>query len=91
VINGGFHSVPRYFSFFCTVVLLYFRFCVTSLIVNYHYRMVEIMNKARIKYDNLKMVDDSSIDPKEETQSLFDRLISDFHTNDISDSSERFN
>jgi hypothetical protein len=53
--------------------------------------MVEIMNKARIKYDNLKMVDDSSIDPKEETQSLFDRLISDFHTNDISDSSERFN
>ncbi|KAH0954342.1 hypothetical protein HN011_005986 [Eciton burchellii] len=48
--------------------------------------MVEIMNKARIKYDNLKMVDDSSIDPKEETQSLFDRLISDFHTNDISDS-----
>lgn len=51
--------------------------------------MVAIMNKARIKYDSLKMVDDSSMDPKEETQSLFDRLISDFHANaDTSDSSE---
>ncbi|EZA51905.1 bumetanide-sensitive sodium-(potassium)-chloride cotransporter isoform X2 [Ooceraea biroi] len=47
--------------------------------------MVEIMNKARIKYDSLKMVDDSSV-PKQETQSLFDRLISDFQANDTSDS-----
>jgi len=70
-----------------------FMLCFYNYIVNHQlsHRMVEIMNKARIKYDNLKMVDDSSVDPKEETQSLFDRLISDFQTNDISDSSEQCN
>ncbi|XP_029163832.1 bumetanide-sensitive sodium-(potassium)-chloride cotransporter isoform X2 [Nylanderia fulva] len=50
--------------------------------------MDEIMCKARIKYSSLKMVDDISIEPKQETMSFFDKLISDFRMNDPSDNSE---
>lgn len=47
--------------------------------------MVEIMNKARINYSSLKIVDDISIELKPETQSFFDKLISDFRINDSSE------
>ncbi|KMQ90770.1 bumetanide-sensitive sodium- -chloride cotransporter [Lasius niger] len=50
--------------------------------------MDEIMCKARIKYSSLKMVDDISVEPKQETLSFFDKLISDFRMNDSSDNSE---
>lgn len=49
--------------------------------------MDEIMCKARIKYSSLKMVDDISVEPKQETLSFFDKLISDFRMNDPSDNS----
>ncbi|XP_050455526.1 bumetanide-sensitive sodium-(potassium)-chloride cotransporter [Cataglyphis hispanica] len=50
--------------------------------------MDEIMCKARIKYSSLKMVDDISVEPKQETLSFFDKLISNFRMNDSSDNSE---
>ncbi|XP_020283623.1 bumetanide-sensitive sodium-(potassium)-chloride cotransporter isoform X2 [Pseudomyrmex gracilis] len=50
--------------------------------------MVEIMCKARIKYTSLKMVDDISVEPKQETQTFFDKLISNFRTNGSSENSE---
>lgn len=50
-------------------------------------RMVEIMNKARINYSSLKIVDDIGVELKEETQSFFDKLISDFRINDSSENS----
>ncbi|XP_067211862.1 bumetanide-sensitive sodium-(potassium)-chloride cotransporter isoform X2 [Linepithema humile] len=49
--------------------------------------MVEIMSKARIKYSSLKMVDDISVAPKQETQSFFDNLITKFR-NDSSNNPE---
>lgn len=49
--------------------------------------MDEIMCKARIKYSSLKMVDDISVEPKQETLSFFDKLISNFRMNDSSDNS----
>jgi len=42
--------------------------------------MVEIMSKARIKYSSLKMVDDISVAPKQNTQSFFDKLIAKFRS-----------
>ncbi|XP_043663869.1 bumetanide-sensitive sodium-(potassium)-chloride cotransporter isoform X1 [Vespula pensylvanica] len=50
--------------------------------------MAEIMAKFRIKYTSLKMVDDISIAPRQDTQNFFDKLISDFQRNDPSDNSE---
>lgn len=50
-------------------------------------RMIEIMHKARIKYSSLKIVDGICVEPMQETQSFFDRLISDFQTNSPSDNS----
>ncbi|KAI4473223.1 hypothetical protein M0802_016247, partial [Mischocyttarus mexicanus] len=50
--------------------------------------MAEIMAKFRIKYTSLKMVDDISISPRQDTQDFFDKLISDFQRNDPSDNSE---
>ncbi|XP_043264395.1 bumetanide-sensitive sodium-(potassium)-chloride cotransporter isoform X1 [Colletes gigas] len=47
--------------------------------------MSEIMSKFRIKYTSLKMVDDISVEPKQETQDFFDKLISDFRKNDPAD------
>lgn len=47
--------------------------------------MSEIMTKFRIKYTSLKMVDDISVKPKQETQDFFDKLISDFRKNEPSD------
>lgn len=49
--------------------------------------MVAIMCKARIKYSSLKMVDDISVEPKQETQSFFDKLISDFRMNGSAETS----
>lgn len=49
--------------------------------------MAEIMAKFRIKYTSLKMVDDISIAPRQDTQNFFDKLISDFQRNDPSDNS----
>lgn len=49
--------------------------------------MAEIMAKFRIKYTSLKMVDDISIAPRQDTQNFFDKLISDFRRNDPSDNS----
>lgn len=46
--------------------------------------MVQIMNKARINYSSLKIVDDIGVELKEETRTFFDKLISDFRTNDSS-------
>ena len=48
--------------------------------------MAEIMAKFRIRYTSLKMVDDISIQPKQETQDFFDKLISDFRKNDSAES-----
>ncbi|KAL0108379.1 hypothetical protein PUN28_015133 [Cardiocondyla obscurior] len=50
--------------------------------------MVEIMNKARINYSSLKIVDDIGVELKEETRSFFDKLISDFRINDSSEDGE---
>ncbi|XP_014474381.1 PREDICTED: bumetanide-sensitive sodium-(potassium)-chloride cotransporter isoform X2 [Dinoponera quadriceps] len=50
--------------------------------------MIEIMRKARIKYSGLKMVDGICVEPQQETQSFFDKLISDFRMNNSSDNSE---
>lgn len=50
--------------------------------------MAEIMAKFRIKYTSLKMVDDISIAPKQDTQDFFDKLIADFQKNDPTDHSE---
>lgn len=47
--------------------------------------MAEIMAKFRIRYTSLKMVDDISVKPKQETQDFFDKLISDFRKNDPAD------
>ncbi|CAK9816690.1 Bumetanide-sensitive sodium-(potassium)-chloride cotransporter [Anthophora quadrimaculata] len=47
--------------------------------------MAEIMTKFRIRYTSLKMVDDISVQPKQETQDFFDKLISDFRKNDPGD------
>lgn len=47
--------------------------------------MIEIMNKARINYSSLKIVDDISVELKPETRSFFDKLISDFRINDSSE------
>lgn len=49
--------------------------------------MVEIMNKARINYSSLKIVNDIGVELKEETRSFFDKLISDFRINDSSENS----
>lgn len=49
--------------------------------------MIEIMNKIRIDYRSLKVVDDTSVELKQETQTLFDKLISDFRVNDSSENS----
>lgn len=49
--------------------------------------MDEIMCKARIEYSSLKMVDDISVEPKQETLTFFDKLISDFRMNDTSNNS----
>lgn len=43
------------------------------------------MAKFRIKYTSLKMVDDISLQPKQETQDFFDKVISEFRKNDASD------
>lgn len=47
--------------------------------------MAEIMAKFRIRYTSLKIVDDISVPPKQETQDFFDRLISDFRKHDDTD------
>lgn len=44
--------------------------------------MAEIMAKFRIRYTSLKMVDDISVQPKQETLDFFDKLISDFRKNE---------
>lgn len=44
--------------------------------------MVEIMAKFRIQYTTLKMVDDISVKPQQETQNFFDKLVADFRNND---------
>ncbi|XP_026675560.1 bumetanide-sensitive sodium-(potassium)-chloride cotransporter-like [Ceratina calcarata] len=44
--------------------------------------MAEIMAKFRIRYTSLKMVDDISVQPKQETLDYFDKLISNFRKND---------
>lgn len=47
--------------------------------------MAEIMAKFRIRYTSLKMVDDISVQPKQETLDFFDKLISDFRKNEPAD------
>lgn len=47
--------------------------------------MVEIMNKARITYSSLKIVNDIGVELKQETRTFFDKLISDFRINDSSE------
>ena len=47
--------------------------------------MAEIMAKFRIKYTSLKMVDDISVEPRQETQNFFDKVVADFRNNDVSD------
>lgn len=47
--------------------------------------MAEIMAKFRIRYTSLKMVDDISVQPKQETLDFFDKLISDFRKNEPDD------
>lgn len=44
--------------------------------------MAEIMAKFRIKYSSLKMVDDISVKPRQETQKFFDKLVSEFQKSD---------
>ncbi|XP_034943442.1 bumetanide-sensitive sodium-(potassium)-chloride cotransporter isoform X2 [Chelonus insularis] len=50
--------------------------------------MAEILAKFRIKYTSLKMVDDISVPPKQETQDFFDRLIADFCKHDTTDTTD---
>ena len=50
--------------------------------------MAEIMAKFRIKYTSLKMVDDISVQPRPETQSFFDKVISEFRKNESDDNQE---
>ncbi|XP_074110124.1 sodium potassium chloride cotransporter isoform X1 [Cotesia typhae] len=50
--------------------------------------MAEIMAKFRIKYTSLKIVDDISIPPKQETQDFFDKLITDFRRQDDNDTTD---
>ncbi|XP_014204971.1 bumetanide-sensitive sodium-(potassium)-chloride cotransporter isoform X2 [Copidosoma floridanum] len=52
--------------------------------------MAEIITKFRIKYTSLKMVDDISVQPQQETQKFFDRIISEFRKNEANESSECF-
>jgi hypothetical protein len=49
--------------------------------------MAEIMMKFRIKYTSLKMVDDISVQPRQETQNFFDKVILEFRKNDSSENS----
>lgn len=49
-------------------------------------RMSEIMNKFRIKYTSLTMVDGINVQPRQETQVFFDQLISEFRLNDSENS-----
>lgn len=63
----------------------FFRLFRTGLMSRVAYRMAEIMNKFRIKYTCLRMVDDISVQPREETKKFFDDLISDFRTDNDSD------
>lgn len=51
--------------------------------------MVQIMNKARINYSSLKIVNDIGVELKEETRIFFDKLISDFRTNDSSENGNK--
>ncbi|XP_063980220.1 bumetanide-sensitive sodium-(potassium)-chloride cotransporter isoform X1 [Diachasmimorpha longicaudata] len=51
--------------------------------------MAEIMAKFRIKYESLKMVDDISVQPMEETQDFFNKLIETFHKHESNDSENR--
>lgn len=53
--------------------------------------MAEIMAKFRIRYTSLKMVDDISVQPKQETLDFFDKLISNFRKNDVSDTGKIMN
>lgn len=53
--------------------------------------MAEIMAKFRIRYTSLKMVDDISVQPKQETLDFFDKLISNFRKNDVSDTGKVMN
>lgn len=55
------------------------------------FRMAEIMTKFRIRYTSLKMVDDISVQPKQETLDFFDKLISNFRKNDVSDTGKIMN
>lgn len=55
------------------------------------FRMAEIMAKFRIRYTSLKMVDDISVQPKQETLDFFDKLISNFRKNDVSDTGKIMN
>lgn len=50
--------------------------------------MAEIMAKFRIKYTSLKIVDDISVPPKQETQDFFDKLITDFRRQDDNDTTD---
>ena len=53
--------------------------------------MAEIMAKFRIRSTSLKMVDDISVQPKQETLDFFDKLISNFRKNDVSDTGKIMN
>lgn len=46
------------------------------------------MAKVRIKYTSLKMVDDISMEPKQETREFFDKLIMDLQKNNTSGNSD---
>lgn len=59
--------------------------------INIIFRMAEIMAKFRIRYTSLKMVDDISVQPKQETLDFFDKLISNFRKNDVSDTGKIMN
>ncbi|XP_011501774.1 PREDICTED: bumetanide-sensitive sodium-(potassium)-chloride cotransporter [Ceratosolen solmsi marchali] len=50
--------------------------------------MAEIMMKFRIKYTSLKMVDDISLQPRQETQNFFDKVIGEFRKNDATENAE---
>lgn len=47
--------------------------------------MAEIMAKFRIKYTSLKLVDDISVEPRQETREFFDKLVADFGTKETSE------
>ncbi|XP_043284241.1 bumetanide-sensitive sodium-(potassium)-chloride cotransporter isoform X2 [Venturia canescens] len=46
--------------------------------------MAEIMAKFRIKYTSLKLVDDISVEPRQETREFFDKLVTEFGTKESS-------